>query len=167
MSSRQQTLQCLLYRHIFVVRFSWYIIFVCRIWQHLGEFCSISGTELANKFWTQALLYTYVIFENRHVLWLHIYVVVWSWTDLCSLLVSLTRAPTGADIRPPSPSFFVDGGKTAASSAPTFWWLFCHPFYTLCASCGFLPWKVRSPGQFEGPNLTSPVCNFETGSEPE
>ena len=30
-----------------------------------------------------------------------------------------------------------------------------------------LPWKIRTLGQFEWPDLTSPFCNFESASEPE
>ena len=65
---------------------------------------------------------------------------------------SKTRAPRdGADIRPRI--FFVDNGKSVAYSAQSLASLSLYLFYTLCASCDLLPWEVRSPGQFEWPNL--------------
>ena len=48
---------------------------------------------------------------------------------------------------PPPRRFFVDNAPRNLAC------LFLHHFYMLCASCDFLTWKIRSPGQFEWPNL--------------
>ena len=49
-------------------------------------------------------------------------------------------------------------------------WLFLYHFYTLCASCYLIPWKVRSPDQFDWITRLHITfffffCKFETESE--
>ena len=60
--------------------------------------------------------------------------------------------------------FFVDYGKTAARSAAKFSMTIPLSFLHII---NLVTSKVRLPGQFEWPDLTSPFCNFETASEPE
>ena len=82
--------------------------------------------------------------------------------------------PSGAGVHPRTdatgeadipPKFFADRGKTVGLRAAKFGMTIFYPFCTVCASGDLLPWKIRSPGQFELPDLASSCCNFETGSE--
>ena len=84
----------------------------------------------------------------------------YQWYELFDRLHINPRTDGGGGYPPPGGFSWITE-KPRRAAPRNLAWLFLHSFYTLCARCNFLTWKVRSPGQFEWPDLKSPFCNFE------
>ena len=78
---------------------------------------------------------------------------------------SLTRAPTGADIRPFR--LFMNSRKPRRVAPQNFACLFIYQFCVLCVKIGLLTFKVLSPGHLEWPDVKSLYCIFIAVSEPQ
>ena len=73
--------------------------------------------------------------------------------------IPLNLIPTGERISAPC-GFSQIAGNQRCAAPRNLTWLFFYPFYTVYASGDLIPGKIRSPGLFERPDLTSPFATL-------